>query len=245
MDPIHFVRGLVANGPPYPDDAPRAVVDFLTAMDAALPMRENAPYNDVSVVPSDYRVKYFLDAFEIFPSPPPIPDAPPRKLLTYSLLRLALFCARGASLLHRAEDENTNILDDESASALFYELQDRIEEVCDRLSNASTLGDLFENLCVSIARPPRRPPPIPMSDSVITASPKTRKSKTKTTRKARKPAPVGPLPTFRSAGWGRTESSAAASPTQKRPSRPPAPISKSPWDDFSTSSSGFSLSRSF
>ncbi|TBU53103.1 hypothetical protein BD310DRAFT_830810 [Dichomitus squalens] len=93
MDAIRFVRGLVANGPPYPDDAPRAVVNFLTAMDAELPTQEDTP-----VVPSDYRVKYFLDAFEIFPSTPPNPDAPPRILLTYSLLRLALFSARGASL---------------------------------------------------------------------------------------------------------------------------------------------------
>ncbi|TBU23227.1 hypothetical protein BD311DRAFT_742544 [Dichomitus squalens] len=110
MDAIRLVRGLVANGPPYPDDAPRAVTNFLTAMSAA----ESCSQDDAS------------------------------------LLRMALFAARHAYYLANQEDDAPTIMDNISAGAIFRELEDRVEEVCDRLSEASTLDDLYHEFCTQI-----------------------------------------------------------------------------------------------
>lgn len=97
----------------------------------------------VSIQSSDHSPRYFLEAFEAFPHRPPSQDAPPRTQLTYSLLRMALFAARHAYYLANQEDYAPTIMDDISAGAIFRELEDRVEEVCDRLSEASTLDDLY------------------------------------------------------------------------------------------------------
>ncbi|TBU45655.1 hypothetical protein BD309DRAFT_859713 [Dichomitus squalens] len=251
MDAIRLVRGLVANGPPYPDDTPRAVTNFLTAMSAA----ESCSQDDVSIQSSDHSPRYFLEAFEAFPYRPPSQDAPPRTQLTYSLLRMALFAARHAYYLANQEDDAPTIMDDISAGAIFCELEDRVEEVCDRLSEASTLDDLYHEFCRDEDDPTPCPacnvhedtPSRPVAQASMRPSslplgriPKMEKK----TRRARKPEPLGPLPTFRSAGWGRASSSEASPSTTQVPSaRRATSASRSPWDDYSTSSSGFSVSR--
>ncbi|TBU62241.1 hypothetical protein BD310DRAFT_771178, partial [Dichomitus squalens] len=71
MDAIRLVRGIAANGPPYPDDAPRAVVDFLTMMSA----EDGPPAEDTQSHCSEHSARYFLEAFEIFPGHPPSSNA--------------------------------------------------------------------------------------------------------------------------------------------------------------------------
>ncbi|TBU36133.1 hypothetical protein BD309DRAFT_878930, partial [Dichomitus squalens] len=107
-------------------------------------------------------------------SPPPA-DAPPRTQLTYSLLHLALFAVREAYYLHHCDDGSEEIMDDTSAGALCLTLDDRVSDVCSRLSMVSTLDDTYMALCLlsdKDLQPPNRPspphrPPVPPPPELI------------------------------------------------------------------------------
>ncbi|EJF58209.1 hypothetical protein DICSQDRAFT_173167 [Dichomitus squalens LYAD-421 SS1] len=105
-------------------------------------------------------------------------------------------------------------------------------------------------------KPMPPPPPLSLSRSVVSNSEGTHQRRSKTSRGARKtPYPPGPLTPFRSSGWaqtvaGSTAPSSSASSARSVSDNPPdtsrhsAGSSRSPWDDFATSSSGFSAARS-
>ncbi|EJF61661.1 hypothetical protein BD309DRAFT_995265 [Dichomitus squalens] len=166
MDAIHFIRRLAANGPPYPGDTPRPVMDFLTSIEADGNTSEDAR--------TDYSSRYFLEAFELFPRHPPTADAPARTKLTYTLLRLALFCAREAYLLDGMDSGRADTLDYTTAGPLYLELDDNFGDVLSSLFDASPLGKLLDEICPSSdddpspsVRPACDPPPVrPACDSL-------------------------------------------------------------------------------
>ncbi|EJF61373.1 hypothetical protein DICSQDRAFT_170134 [Dichomitus squalens LYAD-421 SS1] len=71
MDAIHFIRRLAANGQPYPADTPRPVIDFLMATEV-----DGTHSDDTRPNGRHHSLRYFLEAFELFPATPPTSDAP-------------------------------------------------------------------------------------------------------------------------------------------------------------------------
>ncbi|TBU25336.1 hypothetical protein BD311DRAFT_669834 [Dichomitus squalens] len=244
MDAIRRMRGLVAGGPPYADDIPRPVLEFLTAMGGDDDCSDDSPEDSRYV---DYSARYFLEAFEAYRSTPPPSDAPARRHLSYSLLRLALFSAREAYVLDRQDCPHTHALDDAAAGQLFLDLDAKFGDVFERLLDASNLGDILEDICPSSDDSPPSPACASREDRPPIHSPVRNNSvKPPSFHLPLVPPrrPSGPLQAFRSSGWGQIPShSSPPSTPSTHPKLPPVHKAQSLWHDYSTSSSGFSTKR--
>ncbi|EJF56382.1 hypothetical protein DICSQDRAFT_174957 [Dichomitus squalens LYAD-421 SS1] len=133
MEHMRLLRGMCKTGPPYSEEVPWPVRDFLTSVEA---YEEPESSSDPPTVPSDTENPIaLLDAFGIFPHRPPSSDAPTKQHVAYRLLRLALVAAREAYRLDTSEDE-PQLLDKDAVGSLFIEVRDRYQSVCETLWDA-------------------------------------------------------------------------------------------------------------